>query len=169
MASNRRVRPKPGTSNIPLNDDALCSAIRGHHAHQNTKLHAVHAYVILKYRKSEIARMLEKSRATIASWIDQFRKTGLVTRKSCTVAFKKYDSKKREWVIGYYDENPTAYLHETKVAFEKEWNIAISVSSIWTIITENGYTWKVSFDGLLIVFKLKRLTDQTLRSLSDDQ
>jgi hypothetical protein len=45
--------------------------------------------------------------------------------------------------LNYYDSNPLAYLDEAQAAFQRGHRIDISKNSVWRIIHDFGYTWKV--------------------------
>lgn len=47
------------------------------------------------------------------------------------------------WLLRYYDQHPLAYLDEAQDAFTRAHHVAISKSSVWRIIREEGLTWKV--------------------------
>ncbi|KAJ3403899.1 hypothetical protein HDV05_007562, partial [Chytridiales sp. JEL 0842] len=109
-----------------------------------TRLHAVRAKINFKLKKSEIARMFGKSKSTITSWILKFKEFGTVARKSSILNIrKKFGIDKRQWIVDFFTENPTTHLYEASDAFKKQWKIAIGKSSIWKILDDAGFSYKV--------------------------
>ena len=120
----------------------LCHAIDSQQAGENTRLHALYSYYFLGFKQARVAFMFRKSPATIHRWIEQFERTGTVSRQS-SERTRKYGPEKRSWIRNYFLSNPLSFLDEAKIAFELRWNIAISSSTIWRILREYNFTHKV--------------------------
>ena len=127
----------------------LLAAIDHQHASENTKLHALYAYYFLGFNKTRIATIYRKALSTIATWIDTYEKTGSVARQNSSVTNQKYNTEKREWLRHYILANPLSYLDETKHAFELKWHMDISCSTVWRILHDYKFTYKVSLRSFL--------------------
>lgn len=127
----------------------ICQSIDRQHAGENTRLHALYGYYFLGFKQARIAEIFRKAPCTISRWIEQYEKTGTVCRQG-TEKSRKYGPEKRAWVRNYFLVNPLSFLDEAKVAFELEWNLDISSSTIWRILREFNFTHKVEFSIIIL-------------------
>ncbi|ETK80373.1 hypothetical protein L915_13935 [Phytophthora nicotianae] len=109
------------------------------HAHQNTAYHCLLAYYKLGYFKQHLAHVFNKSERTLSNWIKTYEQTGVFQRAKRT----SERTFSRTWLLSYYSDHPLAYLDKYQAAFTRAHHIAISKTSVWRIIHEEGLTWKV--------------------------
>jgi transposase len=121
----------------------LRQALDRHHASENTRLHALYMFYFLGFKQARIAFFFKKSPSTVSRWIEQYEKTGTVSRQNSEKT-RKYGPEKREWLRKHFLANPLSFLDEAKVAFELYWNLNISSSTIWRILQEYNFTHKVN-------------------------
>ncbi|EGZ21300.1 hypothetical protein PHYSODRAFT_495569, partial [Phytophthora sojae] len=112
------------------------------HAHPNTVYHRLYAYYKLGYGKRHLAHIFNKSERTLNNWIKIYEETG-VFQWAKTASKRTFSADQLAWLLRYYDQHPLAYLDEAQDAFTRAHHVAISKSSVWRIIREEGLTWKV--------------------------
>lgn len=118
--------------------------IIGRQASVNTKYHVLYGYYFLGLNKSKLSEIYGKTVPTIANWINQYESEGSLTRReNVETVYRKFGHAKRNYLLNLYHSQPVLYLDEAKDLFFKEFGITISLSSIHTILHENGLTWKV--------------------------
>lgn len=152
----------------------VSEAIESQHATENTKLHALYAYYFIGLKQNQIALLYRKAPSTIGRWIERYERTGAVSRKA-TESQRKYTPEHREWIRDYFLANPLSFLDEAKLAFEINWKNDISLSTIWRILREYGFTrkvrleqeWVISF-GLLLNSSLSVEPSRSRKQTSSD-
>lgn len=81
---------------------------------------------------------------TITRWIREYETTGTFQRKEIVEpVYRKFDHKKRQWIIDLYKIKPILYRREAQQLFYEEFKMEISVSAISVILHSAGLTWKV--------------------------
>jgi transposase len=111
-------------------------------ASANTKYHAIHAFVFLGFSVRLIGKMLCKSPQTICNWVKKYEKQGNLKRLS-PANNKKFNAKHRLWIKNFVDNDPLSLLNEIKGAFVTEFEMDISISTIYKILIQDwGYTKK---------------------------
>lgn len=118
------------------------STVKGKHADAGTKIHCLYGYFYQGISLTKLATIYGKAESTIYRWVQRYKDGKGVERLNATPK-KIFNSEKRAWVIDFYDQKPTAYLKECQHSFSLKFNQSISVSTIWNILNENGYTYKV--------------------------
>lgn len=87
-----------------------------------------------------MALTYNKSRTTISRWV----KTGDVARYKCLLAtYRKFDENQRTWLVNSFKERPILHQNKAAYLFFKKFQSQISTSSISTILSDAGLTWKV--------------------------
>lgn len=110
----------------------------------NTKYHALYGYYFLGLSKTKLSEIYKKSKPTVANWINSFESEGSVARKAnAKKVYRKFGFEKRKFLLELYNRRPVLYLEEAKEIFTQQFDMAISVPSIHTILHEGGLTWKV--------------------------
>jgi transposase len=97
---------------------------------------------MLGMTKMKLAVIYCKDPKTIANWIARYETTEQTNRRQAKHQLRKFNKEQQQWLLDYYATNPLAFLDEAKSAFEAKYQVAISVTSIWTIIRVSGLTWK---------------------------
>lgn len=108
----------------------------------NTVYYVLYGYYFLGLSKAKLAIMYHKHKSTISAWINSYQKNGTFSRTEYHRDVKKFGATKRDWLVELYRLNPTLYLDEAKQKFERRFNMTISISSIFRILHEEGFTWK---------------------------
>lgn len=113
-------------------------------ASQNTIYHALYGFYFRGMTVKDVADTFHKDRTTIARWIKTYEEKGEVTRKKCILAmYRKFDVDQRTWIINLFRDRPILHQNEAALLFFQEFQVQISTSSICTILSEAGLTWKV--------------------------
>ncbi|KAH9098992.1 hypothetical protein LEN26_016431 [Aphanomyces euteiches] len=120
----------------------LNHAVHHQHATSNTVYHALHGYYYGGRTTQELSAIYSKSDRTIRGWICRFEKEKEYRRHSKSHK-SPFGEEERQWVKRFYDTMPLSFLDEAKAAFEEQFKRTISVSTIWRILREIGYTYKV--------------------------
>lgn len=124
--------------------DKIYQEVKGKHADENTKYHALYNFYVLKRDRIKIAETFGKPVATIGNWINKYEKHGhLHRRKSVQVVYKKFGRTKREWIVQLYKKRPMTHLDEASVEFLSTFGIKISSSTVSLILHEAGMSYKV--------------------------
>lgn len=123
----------------------LLASLDGQQASVNTKEHAVYAYFFLGFKLARIATIYRKGESTISRWIERYRRTGSVSRLSSTQSNAKFTKEQRQWILEYIMNHPLSFLDETRRAFILQWNMSISISSVWRLMREANLSYKVSY------------------------
>lgn len=114
------------------------------HANENTIFHALYGFYFRGMSVKDLAQIYHKDYTTISRWIKSYEETGEVTRKKTVLAtYRKFDVDQRSWLVNLYKERPILHQHEAAQLFFQAFEIRISTSSISTILSEAGLTWKV--------------------------
>ncbi|KAJ3402997.1 Serine kinase, partial [Chytriomyces hyalinus] len=111
------------------------------HVSKNTKIHALYNFFYHHKTVYEIAHIYAKKPGTIRNWINQFKKTGSVSRLGAS-SVHKFTAEHRLWIRQYFFDNPLSFLDEAKAAFKAKWQIPISVSTVWKVLNAYGMRWK---------------------------
>ena len=113
-------------------------------ASSNTKYHCLYGYFFLGLSKAKLSTLYSKSPKTIASWIARYEQEGSVENPLPIAQIqRKFTSVMRQWLLNLYEREPVLYLDEARARFIKRFSISISASTIWTILSQSGLTWKV--------------------------
>ncbi|KAG4068112.1 hypothetical protein HA402_001537 [Bradysia odoriphaga] len=92
----------------------------------------------------DLAFTYNKSKTTISRWIKSYEKTRDVARKkSSMAAYRKFNVDQRTWLVNLYKERPILHQYEAARLFFDKFQSQISTSSIGTILSDAGLTWKV--------------------------
>ncbi|OWZ10567.1 LOW QUALITY PROTEIN: hypothetical protein PHMEG_00016568 [Phytophthora megakarya] len=113
-------------------------AVTTQHAHPSTVLHCLYGYYNMATQGR--TRIYHKDVKTIGNWIHVYETTGTFQRVNR--ADNKFTKPQRNWLYQYYQQYPLSYLDEAREAFIRA-HLIISISSVWRIIHELGFTWKV--------------------------
>ncbi|KAF0732805.1 hypothetical protein Ae201684_010135 [Aphanomyces euteiches] len=113
-----------------------------HHAISNTVLHCLYGRYFLGMSKYQLSIVYGKCERTIANWIRPYEQTGDFHRKKTTVEGKFADVEKA-WLVQFFNRCPLSFLDEAQSAFRKKFKKSISLSTIWRIVHDHGFTWKV--------------------------
>ncbi|KAJ2989028.1 hypothetical protein HDV02_005219, partial [Globomyces sp. JEL0801] len=108
----------------------------------NTKTHCLYAYYFQGLNFTELAVIYGKTPSTTKAWVDKYNKGETLERKVGNRP-KVFNAEQRQWIINFYKQRPTAYLNEAQIEFATRFIISISVSSVWSILNEAGFTHKV--------------------------
>lgn len=120
----------------------ILAVVQHQRASENTIYYVLYGYFFLGLSKAKLAVLYKKHKSTISSWITRYEQDGYFSRTKYERDCSKFSSEKRQWLINLYMKSPTMYLHEAKTCFQHEFNIRISVSSIWRILNHAGLTLK---------------------------
>eukprot|EP00733_Pompholyxophrys_punicea_P001270 Pompholyxophrys_punicea_v1_NODE_589_length_1632_cov_10.899176.p1 type:complete len:364 gc:universal NODE_589_length_1632_cov_10.899176:496-1587(+) len=112
-------------------------------ATNEVRLHAVYAAEICGYSLEHVAKIFGKDPTTIGRWVARFREEGHVERVVPQRRFLKFLPYYREWVANLINGDPLLFLTEIQERFHKNFLVSISVSSLWKIIHEAGFTKQV--------------------------
>lgn len=113
-------------------------------ASKNTIYHVLFGYFFRGVAIKDLAKIYNKGRTTISRWIKNYEETGDVERKKSLMAvYRKFDVDQREWLVNLYKERPVLHQNEAAHLFFAKFQLQISTSSISTILSEAGLTWKV--------------------------
>ncbi|KAJ1563685.1 hypothetical protein HK096_011512, partial [Nowakowskiella sp. JEL0078] len=107
--------------------DPIIDNVVGKQASENTKYYALYSYFVLCLSKTRIATIFCKSPSTISSWISQYMDTRTVARqgrRNTQVVLDEHI----DWFMGFYKQNPLAFLDEAKFVYEKMFAASISIS-----------------------------------------
>lgn len=114
------------------------------HASEDTIYHALYGFYFQGISIKALAQINHKDYSTISRWIKSYEEKGEVTqRKSVLANYRKFDVNQRTWLVDLYKERPILYQHEAAQSFLEKFQVQISTSSISTILSEAGLTWKV--------------------------
>jgi transposase len=102
-------------------------------AHENTKFHAVHAYLFLQFSLEEVAFAFSKTRQTISNWVKQYSTYGHLKRLTHSND-NKYGPDHKQYIKELVMSNPLLYLKEIKQRFQAQFKITISVPTIYRIL-----------------------------------
>ncbi|XP_021699258.1 uncharacterized protein LOC110676282 [Aedes aegypti] len=122
--------------------NVIISNIQRKHASPNTVYHALYGHYFLGISRKDLALIYGKALSTICKWISKYEEHGYFTRKQRDQVYKKFGSVMRQWVIDLYRKEPVLFLEEAKHKFQLHFHQTISVSSIWVILHEAGFSWK---------------------------
>lgn len=122
----------------------LLSAISGRHASNKVQQHALFTYFFFPGATQRfVAQVYGKSVATINAWKQRWETLLKAGRRAAdTSTFRKFTKDKREWIVSYYEKYPLTFLDEGCVAFADHWKESISITQLWRILEEAGYSWK---------------------------
>lgn len=113
-------------------------------ASENTIYHVLYGYFFRGIPIKNLAETYNKDRTTISRWIKRYEEKGDVTRKKSLLAlYRKFDENQRTWLVNLFKARPVLHQNEAALLFFKEFLTQISTSSISTILSEAGLTWKV--------------------------
>lgn len=113
-------------------------------ASENTIYHVLFGYFFGGITIKDLARTYSKDRTTIARWIKNYEERGEVVRQRSLVStYRKFDEEKRAWLINLFKSRPVLHQNEAAYLFFENFQLEISTSSISTILSEAGLTWKV--------------------------
>lgn len=113
-------------------------------ASQNTIYHVLYGYYFRGMSRKQLAEIYHKNQSTISRWIKKYEEKGEVTRqKSVLATYRKFDQRQRTWLVNLFKSRPILHQNEAALLFFQEFNLQISTSSISTILSEAGLTWKV--------------------------
>lgn len=112
------------------------------HADESVIFHALYGYYFLGIPKIQLSKIYHKSPSTITNWIQKFEEDGHVSRKQNEEILRKFSPEMRQWLVDLYKKQPLLYLDESRDLFEKKFEISISISSIWSILHNAGFTHK---------------------------
>lgn len=123
-------------------NNIIINSVRRKHASANTVYHALYGYYFLGIARKDLALIYGKSLSTMCEWISKYEKNGYFSRKQREQVYKKFSTIRRQWVIDLYLNEPVLFLEEAKQKFQLHFHQSISVSSIWVILHEAGFSWK---------------------------
>lgn len=113
-------------------------------ASENTIYHVLYGYFFRGLTIKCLSEMYNKDRTTISRWIKKYEETGDVKRKKSLMAtYRKFDEHQRAWLVNLYKHRPVLHQNEAAFLFFEKFHTQISTSSISTILSEAGLTWKV--------------------------
>ncbi|KAJ3250649.1 hypothetical protein HK103_006214 [Boothiomyces macroporosus] len=115
--------------------------VKNKHAAFETKVYCVYMYIFQGMTQKALAELNGKGIGTINSWIKEYF-DGTLREKSIKRQPRKFSCAERQWIIAYYNKNPTAFLEECVEEFNKCYLEKISVSSVWRILDQEGFTYK---------------------------
>lgn len=114
------------------------------HASENTIYHALYGFYFGGMSIKDLAHTYHKDYTTIYRWIKAYEENGEVIRKQSVLAmYRKFDEHQRSWLVDLYKDRPILHQNEASLLFFRKFQIQISTSSISTILSEAGLTWKV--------------------------
>eukprot|EP00733_Pompholyxophrys_punicea_P001423 Pompholyxophrys_punicea_v1_NODE_708_length_1416_cov_25.707568.p1 type:complete len:373 gc:universal NODE_708_length_1416_cov_25.707568:254-1372(+) len=116
------------------------------HATFEVRVHAVYAVLVLGMTRKEVAYIFGKGANTIGHWVARYQETGTIERRDSKTREERYRrllQMHRNWIVEFIRKDPLCYLHEICAAFKGNFGIGISDSSVYSILTEAGYTKKV--------------------------
>lgn len=113
-------------------------------ASENTIYHVLHGYFFRGIQIKVLAETYSKDRTTISRWIKRYEDQGHITRKKSLLAtYRKFDENQRAWLVDLFKARPVLHQNEAAMLFFQKFHAEISTSSISTILSEAGLTWKV--------------------------
>lgn len=113
-------------------------------ASENTIYHVLYGYFFRGITIQHLSETYNKDRTTISRWIRNYEKNGDVTRKKSLMAtYRKFDEHQRTWMVNLFKMRPVLHQNEAALLFFEKFHAQISTSSISTILSEAGLTWKV--------------------------
>jgi transposase len=127
----------------PMAQNTLLVFVSSSHASSNTKIHLLYGYYHLGLSRKALSIIYCKSRRCVDNWISRWEEFKSVARLSGGVNPRKFNQDKKDFVISCFDSHPCSFLDEVRLQFIKEYGSNISISSVWRIINEAGYTRKV--------------------------
>lgn len=98
-------------------------------------------YYPLDYPVRELAYVYYKSEKTTRNRIRFFEASGTYERTTIASGYE-FTAAQWEWLSGYSQRNPLAYLDEVQTEFKRVFHISISKTTVWSIISEHGLTFK---------------------------
>jgi len=114
------------------------------HASENTIYHALYGFYFRGMSIKDLAETYHKNYTTISRWIKAYEEKGeVIRRKSVQATYRKFDEHQRSWLVDLYKVRPILHQNEAALLFFQTFQIQISTSSISTILSEAGLTWKV--------------------------
>lgn len=114
------------------------------HASENTIYHALYGFYFRGISIKSLAETYHKDYSTISRWIKSYEENHEVIRKKAVLAtYRKFDADQRAWLVNLYKERPILHQNEAAQLFFQKFENQISTSSISTILSEAGLTWKV--------------------------
>lgn len=113
-------------------------------ASKNTIYHVLFGYFFRGIPIKDLTQIYNKGRTTISRWIKNYEQTGDVARKKSLLAvYRKFDADQRNWLLNLFKERPILHQNEAAYLFFEKFQSQISTSSISTILSDAGLTWKV--------------------------
>mmetsp|Transcript_20409 Transcript_20409/g.18547 ORF Transcript_20409/g.18547 Transcript_20409/m.18547 type:complete len:356 (+) Transcript_20409:39-1106(+) len=123
--------------------NAILVAVQSGHASDNTKFHCLYGYYFIGISPANLAIIYKKSRSVIYNWIQRWETYKIVNRLNLGINTRKFNLEKQEFIIQLYQQNPTLFLDEVRTKFIRNFQMNISMSTVWRIITNAGLTRKV--------------------------
>lgn len=113
-------------------------------ASENTIYHVLYGYFFRGIAIKDLSEIYNKDRTTISRWIKKYEEKGDVARnKSLQSTYRKFDEQQRAWLVNLFKDRPVLHQNEASLLFFAKFHTEISTSSISTILSEAGLTWKV--------------------------
>jgi transposase len=109
----------------------------------SVRIHAVYACEKLNFPQYFVAHVFGKSPGTISRWVSEFRETGTLHDGHQSLRFRRLTPEHHDWIVNYVQQHPLSLLDEIRAAFEAFFKFAISVSSIWRVLSDANITKKV--------------------------
>jgi transposase len=118
------------------------AAVQGKHASTDVKMYCMYQHFMLGKSLTDLSNAFAKNPTTVSRWINRF-KVGKLSKQESNSLHRKFRLEKRQWVVQLYIENPILYLDEAKKLFDAHFQSDISKSSVYNILREAGFTYKV--------------------------
>lgn len=113
-------------------------------ASENTIYHVLYGYFFRGITIKDLSQIYNIDRTTISRWIKKYEDKGDVARKKSKQAtYRKFDEHQRTWLVSLFKERPVLHQNEAALLFFAKFHTEISTSSVSTILSEAGLTWKV--------------------------
>ena len=97
-------------------------------------------YYYLGLDVNTLCIIYSKSKSTIYSWIQRWEDHRSTEKFQIVNRVRKFDSSKIAYIIEIFTKNPTMFLDEAKSKFMEMFRVTISISSIWNILINAGFT-----------------------------
>lgn len=111
------------------------------HADKGTKYHCIYGYYYHGLNTIELGRLICKSPSTVRQWIIRY-KTGKDVTRMKSSRQPRITSMQATWILQFFFKFPTSYLNECQSKFWETFSEPISITTIWTILHNGGFTFK---------------------------
>lgn len=99
----------------------------------------LYGYYFLGLKEVDLAKAYGKPHSTVSYWVKNFEEDTVGRYKNVS---DKLSAEQRRWLVNLYKTKSILRQHEAAKLFLEEFEVPIGVESIFTVLHQEGLTWK---------------------------